>query len=71
AFLSLVCGLILDTVTHSRREIKRLAYLAMPAPGTWAGRRRGEGTAFVAAREPAPAPFERRESIQGDVPSMT
>lgn len=32
AFLSAACGLILDTVTHSRREIKRLAYLAIPAP---------------------------------------
>lgn len=32
AFLSLVCGLVLDTVTHSRRELKRLAYLAIPAP---------------------------------------
>ena len=32
AFLSLTCGLILDTVTHSRREIKRLSYLAIPAP---------------------------------------
>ncbi|MFZ3142341.1 glycosyltransferase family 2 protein [Polaromonas sp.] len=34
AFLSMACGLILDTVTHSRREIKRLAYLEIPAP-TW------------------------------------
>ena len=32
AFLSLSCGLVLDTVTHSRREIKRLAYLSIPAP---------------------------------------
>jgi hypothetical protein len=32
AFLSLVCGLVLDTVTHSRREMKRLAYLDIPAP---------------------------------------
>ena len=31
-FLSLVCGLILDTVTTGRREVKRLAYLALPAP---------------------------------------
>ena len=29
AFLSLACGLILDTVTHGRREVKRLAYLQM------------------------------------------
>jgi len=30
AFLSLTCGLILETVTRGRREIKRLAYLAQP-----------------------------------------
>jgi hypothetical protein len=29
AFLSLACGLIPDTVTHGRREVKRLAYLQM------------------------------------------
>ena len=29
-FLCLVCGLILDTVTRGRREIKRLQYLAQP-----------------------------------------
>jgi hypothetical protein len=28
AMLSLTCGLILDTVTHGRREIRRLAYLS-------------------------------------------
>ena len=32
AFLSVVCGLILDTVTRGRRELKRLAYLAQRAP---------------------------------------
>jgi glycosyltransferase involved in cell wall biosynthesis len=31
-FLSLVCGLVLDTVTLSRREAKRMRYLAYPAP---------------------------------------
>ncbi|MFK3739383.1 glycosyltransferase [Massilia sp. TN1-12] len=31
AFLSLTCGLILDTVTHGRRELKRLAYLTTPS----------------------------------------
>jgi len=34
AFLSVVCGLILDTVTRGRREMKRLAYLQIPAPRT-------------------------------------
>ena len=33
AFLSLACGLILDTVTHGRREQKRMFYLGIPAPG--------------------------------------
>lgn len=30
AFLSLACGLILDTVTHGRRELRRLHYLQVP-----------------------------------------
>ena len=33
AVLSGMCGLILDTVTRGRREIKRLAYLALPPAG--------------------------------------
>ena len=32
AFLSITCGLILETVTRGRREMKRLAYLTYPAP---------------------------------------
>jgi hypothetical protein len=32
SFLSLACGLILDTVTRGRLEAKRLAYLGIPAP---------------------------------------
>ncbi len=32
AFLALACGLILETVTRGRREMKRMAYLAHPAP---------------------------------------
>ena len=32
AFLSLACGLILDSVAHGRRELKRLHYLHLPAP---------------------------------------
>jgi glycosyltransferase involved in cell wall biosynthesis len=35
AFLSLVCGLVLDTVTRGRREIKRLSYLQVAAPNAW------------------------------------
>src|SRR5579862_5740751 len=33
AFLSIACGLILDTVTRGRREVKLIAYLALRAPG--------------------------------------
>ncbi len=33
AFLSLVCGFVLDTVTRGRNEMKRLFYLSLPAPG--------------------------------------
>ena len=33
AMLSLTCGLILDSVTRGRKEVKRMAYLAQPAPG--------------------------------------
>jgi glycosyltransferase involved in cell wall biosynthesis len=32
AFLSVSCGLILDTVTRGRREVKRLRYLEIAAP---------------------------------------
>ena len=32
AFLSLLCGLVLDTVTRGRQEMKRLHYLQIPAP---------------------------------------
>jgi glycosyltransferase involved in cell wall biosynthesis len=31
AFLSFACGLILDSVSRGRKEMKRLAYLALPA----------------------------------------
>ncbi|BDU78279.1 glycosyltransferase [Mesoterricola sediminis] len=31
--LGLACGLVLDTVTRGRREMKKLAYLAVAAPG--------------------------------------
>ena len=32
SFLSLVCGLVLDTVTLGRREAKRMRYREYPAP---------------------------------------
>ena len=40
AALNLFAGLILDTVVRGRREVKRLAYLALPAPAP-----RGDGGA--------------------------
>src|SRR3546814_20710865 len=50
AFLSLACGLILDSMTHGRRELKRLPYLPLPAPprrtlagASSEGRRVGKG----------------------------
>jgi glycosyltransferase involved in cell wall biosynthesis len=38
AFLSIASGLVLDTVTRGRRELKLLAYLAQPAPAEEAAR---------------------------------
>jgi hypothetical protein len=34
AVLCFFAGMILDTVTRGRREVRRLAYLAFPAPGS-------------------------------------
>ena len=31
SFMSLMCGLILDTITHGRRELKRMLYLSTPS----------------------------------------
>ena len=42
AFVSLVTGLILDTVTRGRKEAKMLRYLAVPGPLAAAGRDPGE-----------------------------
>ena len=30
AFMSFMCGLILDTVVRGRREVRRLHYMALP-----------------------------------------
>ena len=37
SLLSFACGLVLDTVTRGRKEAKRIAYLAVPAPEFDAG----------------------------------
>jgi len=49
AFLSLACGLILDSVAHGRREMKRLHYLTLPAPVA------GHASQPVTAKQEAPA----------------
>jgi len=41
ASLSIVAGLVLDTVTRGRREAKLIAYLEQPAPGEQWDRRQG------------------------------
>jgi hypothetical protein len=46
AFLSMACGLVLDTVTHSRRELKRLAYLEIPGP-KWPASHRAQAAAVA------------------------
>jgi len=48
AFLSVVCGLVLDTVTRGRREIKRLSYLQIPAPADAARESRAPKPAALA-----------------------
>ena len=37
AFMSFMCGLILDTVVRGRREVRRLHYLSLPSVGEGAG----------------------------------
>ena len=51
SFLSLACGLILETVTRGRLEAKRIAYLAIPAPA--APDRSVSGPTLAASRDHA------------------
>jgi hypothetical protein len=39
AFISLTCGVILDSVARGRVEMKRMAYLGLEAPGRTLSRR--------------------------------
>lgn len=57
AFLSLVCGLVLDTVTRGRRELKRLSYLQVAAPNA-----SSTALGFERAPKPAHAPVSVVES---------
>jgi hypothetical protein len=34
SFLSLTCGIIIEAVSATRRELKRMRYLDLPGPGT-------------------------------------
>ena len=71
AFLSLLCGLVLDTVTRGRRELKRLHYLAIPlfpsryeAATSDASADASPDRAALRARSGEAGPVGRRE--QGD-----
>jgi len=50
AFLSLTCGLVQDTVTRGRREMKRFHYLSVPAPF----RRHSQPPVVETVRPPVP-----------------
>lgn len=56
AFLSLTCGLVLDTVTRGRQELKRLRYLEIPGVASRVAELREAGAEPVAAAAPEPAP---------------
>lgn len=57
AFLAFLAGVILDTVTHGRRELKRLAYLAIDSDGKAHGKSANSETReFDAERGPALRP---------------
>lgn len=67
AVLSMACGLILDTVTHSRRELKRLAYLEVRAPQWPAGASRQGGASEMAAGRGMYAPRAGNDPNNGAV----
>jgi len=46
AFLSLFCGIVTEAISATRRELKRMRYLELPAPGRIASER---GDALPAA----------------------
>jgi glycosyltransferase involved in cell wall biosynthesis len=55
SFLSAACGLILDSVARGRREMKRLLYLANPAPPPSLTTRSPEAASSSAQRSAAPS----------------
>jgi len=54
AVLCVATGLVLDLVSHVRRETKRLAYLALPAPRTRLGNFRNRGPGPSSEASPGP-----------------
>jgi hypothetical protein len=66
----LACGLILDTVTHSRREIKRLAYLEGRAPQWPASAARAAGGVELSAMRGAYGPRAQNDAASAAVPAM-
>ncbi|MGH8220972.1 MAG: glycosyltransferase family 2 protein [Steroidobacteraceae bacterium] len=60
AFLSLGCGLILDSVSRGRAELKRLAYLSVPVRFTPVGPAAARWRSHPDADAPAPAPAPAR-----------
>jgi glycosyltransferase involved in cell wall biosynthesis len=59
AALAFVTGLVLENVSRGRQELRRLAYLGFPAPGT-AAAARGEAGGWRVPERPAVARFPRR-----------
>ena len=59
-FLSLVCGLILDTVTLGRREIRRLHYLSLPGLPDRGERPPADDRRDHGEQSPGTAPCSRR-----------
>jgi len=68
--LSMACGLILDTVTHSRREIKRLAYLEGRAPQWPAAEARKSSGVELSAMRGAYGPRAENDVSPSAVPAM-
>jgi len=60
AFLSLTCGLILDSVSRGRREIKRIAHLAVPRTGTC-----GPAALSDVTSQPVSSPTRRKAAHDG------
>jgi hypothetical protein len=54
SFLTLASGMILDTVSHGRRELKRLFYLSLPSPITLLNERQYQMGSLIAGTPAEP-----------------